>query len=334
MIKKTFISAALGAAAMLSLTSAVADSMRLEWIIQGQFAGPVVALERGYYKEAGIDMELRPAGPDLKPAITVAQGSDQYGIGHPNQLIAARSNGVPLVMVLQIGQRSASTYVVRKSAGINRVQDMPGHSVGLWFGGDEHEFLAMLDAAGVAQDQVKIISQGFDIVGWLNGDYEVMQVTHYNELLQVRDAGFGAADTVLLDPADYGVELISGGVFTSEKQIAENPAAVQAMVDATLRGWQEAFADPEAAARIVLKYNSELDEKHQVAQIRAMRDLSCAGPTLDGRFGYTDIADWETAKKVLLEAKLIESADNLADGFTNAFWEKAPAAYKTIVCSQ
>ena len=137
-----------GLLAMVSAATA-GESMRLEWVIQGQFAGPLVALEKGYYKEAGIDMELNPAGPDLKPAITVAQGTDSFGIGHPNQVISARANGAPLVTVLQLGHKSASVYVARKTTGITSINDMKGHSVGLWFGGDEHEFLAMLRVAGI-----------------------------------------------------------------------------------------------------------------------------------------------------------------------------------------
>jgi NitT/TauT family transport system substrate-binding protein len=309
-----------------------AETMRLEWVIQGQFAGPIVALDKGYYKEAGVEMELLPAGPDIKPAVTVAQRTDSFGIGHPNQVIAVRANDVPLVMVLQFGQKSATTYIARKESGISKVQDMPGHSVGLWFGGDEHEFLAMLDAAGVDKSDVDVISQGYDIVGWLNGDYEVMQVTLFNELLQVYDQGFEIEDLVFLDPTEYGVALVSGGIFTSEKMIEERPDAVQAMVNATMRGWKEAIDDPQAAAEIVLKYNSELDLAQQVDQIKAMGDLICAGPTMDGKFGMSMMADWETSQKVLLGANLIEQGITLEEGFTNKFWEAAPTEYKAVNC--
>ena len=309
-------------------------TLRLEWVLQGQFAGPIVALERGYYQEAGVELELLPAGPDLKPVVTVAQGVDDFGIGHPNQLITARANGVPLVMVMQFGQKSATTYIARADSGITRVEDMPGHSVGLWFGGDEHEFLAMLNAAGVDQDQVQIVSQGYDIVGWLKGDYEVMQVTLYNELQQVYEQGFGAENLVFLEPADYGVALVSGGVFTTEAMIADNPEVVQAVVDATLRGWQSALADPEAAAEIVVQYNTELAVADQVKQIRAMGALICAGPTLEGQFGLSVMADWETSQQVMLEAGLIDSGIELGEGFTNRFWENAPAGYKTVACEQ
>lgn len=324
--------AAFAAAMAIPMTAHAEDTLRLEWFIQGQFAGPIVAYDKGYYKEAGIDLKLLPAGPDIKPAVTVAQGLDAFGLGHPNQVITARSNGVPLVMVLQVGQRSSSTYIARKDSGITRAEDMPGHSAGLWFGGDEHEFLAMLGAAKVNVNDVKIIPQAYDIVGWLNKDYDVMQVTWFNELLQVYAQGYKKEDLTFLDPSAYGVEMIGNGVFTTEATIKERPEKVQAVVDATMRGWQEALADPAAAADIVLKYNDELKRDEQIAQIEAMGTVMCAGPTLEGKFGLSRLEAWQTIQKVLLAGNLIESEIPLEEGFTNAFWDKAPAASKTVAC--
>jgi NitT/TauT family transport system substrate-binding protein len=320
-----------GASLAICSMAASAESLRLEWFVQGQFAGPIVALEKGYYKEAGIDIELLPAGPDIKPSVTVATGVDTFGLGHPNQIISARANSAPLVMVAQFGQKSASTYIARKDSGIKSIDDMRGHSVGLWFGGDEQEFLAMLNRAGIAQSDVTIISQGYDIVSWLNKDYDVMQAARYNELLQVYRQGINKEDLVFLEPSPDSM-IVSGGLFTTEKAIKESPAAVQAVVDATLRGWQDAIADPKAAAEIVVKHNSELKVDEQVDQIKAMGDLFCAGPTLNGEFGKSDLKNYEVAEKILIDAKLIDQKVELPKAFTNEFWDKAPAEYKTIKC--
>jgi NitT/TauT family transport system substrate-binding protein len=317
---------------LIAGTAFADETMRLEWVIQGQFAGPLVALEKGYYKDAGVKMELLPAGPDLKPAITVAQGTDSFGIGHPNQVIAARANSAPLVTVVQFGHKSASVYIARKETGIKSIKDMKGHSVGLWFGGDEHEFLAMLNAAGINQNDVTIVNQGFDIIAWLHGDYEVMQATIYNELQQVYAQGIKKEDLVFLDASDSGVAMVNTGIFTTEQVIKDRPEAVQAVVNATLRGWQEALANPEDAAKIVVKYNSEMKVGEQVNQIKAMGDLFCSGSTLEGKFGQSVLAEWETSQKVLLDAKLINQGIDLSKGFTNEFWDKAPAEYKTINC--
>lgn len=329
---KTLLAAAALAVTAFAGQASAGETMRLEWVIQGQFAGPLWALEKGYYKEAGVEMELLPAGPDIKPAVTVAQGTDSFGIGHPNQVISARANGAPLVTVAQFGHRSASVYVAKKSTGITGIKDMKGHSVGLWFGGDEHEFLSMLNAAGIPQEDVKIINQGFDIVAWLNGDYEVMQATIYNELQQVYRQGIKRDDLVFIEATDSGVALVNTGIFTTEKMIAEHPDAVQGVVTATMRGWKEALANPDEAAAIVVKYNSEMKADEQVAQIKAMGELFCSGVTKEGKFGMSVKSEWETAQKVLLGAKLIDNGIDLEKGFTNAFWEKVPEEYKQISC--
>jgi NitT/TauT family transport system substrate-binding protein len=333
MLEAAFRNLLVGALALGATASAAETaSMRLEWVMQGQFAGPILALERGYYREAGVEMTLNPAGPDIKPAVTVATGVDTFGIGHPNQIIAARANGAPLVQIAQFGQKSATTYVARKDSGIETIADVKGRSVGLWFGGDEHEFLAMLNAAGIAQSEVNLISQGYDIVSWMNGDYDVMQVTIYGELPLLLRQGFKREDLVFLDPSEQGVALVNTGLFTTERMIAEKPEVVQAVLDATMRGWREALADPQAAAEIVVKYNPELTVPDQVEMIRAMGELFCAGPTLEGRFGENVMADWETSQAVLLGAKLIEAPVDLSAAFTNRFWEAAPAEYKQIAC--
>jgi len=330
---KSYCLAAMAATAISAAGLSHAESMRLEWVIQGQFAGPIVAFDKGYYKEAGIEMSLQPAGPDLKPTTMVATGVDSFGIGHPHQMIAARSNDVPLVTVSQWGQKSATTYVTRKDSGIESLADMPGKSVGLWFGGDEHEFLAMLANEGIEQGDVKIISQGYDIISWLNGDYDVTQVARYNELLLIYANGYPPEKLNFLNAEDAGVTFVSGGLFTTEKQISEHPEVVQAVVTASLRGWKEAFEDPEAAAEIVMKYNTELEHDFQVAQIKAMNDIACAGPSLEGRFGESEMADWETVQGILLEAGLIDSEIDLTKGFTNQFVDAAPAEYRDIPCS-
>lgn len=331
-MKKLITTLLAGVSLTIGSMAASAESLRLEWFMQGQFAGPIVALEKGYYKEAGIDIELLPAGPDIKPSVTVATGVDGFGLGHPNQIISARANSAPLVMVAQFGQKSASIYIARKESGIKSIEDMPGRSVGLWFGGDEQEFLAMLNRAGIDQSAVKIISQGYDIVSWLSNGYDVMQVARYNELLQVYRQGIKKEDLVFLEPPADAM-IVSNGLFTTEKQIRENPEAVQAVVEATLRGWQDAIADPEGAASIVVKHNGELKADEQVEQIKAMGEMFCAGPTLNGEFGKSELRNYEVAQEILMSAKLIDQKVDLSKAFTNEFWEKAPAAYKTIKCA-
>jgi len=319
--------------------ASAADTLRLEWTVQGQFAGELVALDRGYYRAAGADIRLLPAGTDIKPAVTVAQGSDTFGIGHPNQVIMARAHGAPLVMVSQYGQRSAQVYIGRKDRGIRRLEDARGKRVGSWFGGDEAEFLAMLHSVHIAPGDVHMQPEQDDAVPQLiTGQLDLIEAVRYDPAsFKPLFAAFKRDELTFIYPEAYHVALVNTGLFTSEKTIAQRPALVQAVVDATLRGWREALRDPRAAAAIVVKYNGEPRLDDQIAMIRAMGEMFCAGPTLRGRFGESTRDEWETVQRVLLA----DGADNpdglqapvdLNAAYTNAFWAKAPAADKTIPC--
>jgi NitT/TauT family transport system substrate-binding protein len=316
-----------------------ADTLRLEWIVQGQFAGELVALDKGYYKAAGADIKLLPAGSDIKPAVTVAQGSDAFGIGHPNQVIVARSHGAPLVMVTQYGQKSAQVYIARKSSGIRRLEDVRGKRIGSWFGGDEAEFLAMLHAVHITPADVHLVAQQENpIAELIDGQLDVIESTRYapGDMKPLYNV-FRKDQLTYLYPETYHTAMINTGLFTSEKTIAQRPQLVQAVVDATLRGWQEALRDPRAAAKIVVKYNPELNVDDQVAMIEAMGDMFCAGPTLAGNFGEATRPSWNDVQRILLldgkdDADGLQTPIDLSAAYTNTFWAKAPAAYKRIAC--
>ena len=203
-----------------------ADNLRLEWIIQGQFAGELVALDKGYYKAAGADIQLLPAGSDIKPAVTVAQGSDSFGIGHPNQVVMARSHGAPLVMVTQEGQKSAQVYIARVDSGIKKLEDVRGKKVGSWFGGDEAEFLAMLHTKGMTADDLQFQpEQDNPVPQLLSGALDAVEAVRYAPAdLQPLFDKFKPDQLTMLYPEDYGVAIVNTGIFTSEKMIKERPA--------------------------------------------------------------------------------------------------------------
>ncbi|MDQ0394361.1 ABC transporter substrate-binding protein [Labrys monachus] len=335
------VAAAAAFAALAASPAAAEDTLRLEWIIQGQFAGELIALDKGYYKAAGADIKLLPAGSDIKPAVTVAQGSDTFGIGHPNQVIMARSHGAPLVMISQHGQKSAQVYIARKDAGITKLADVRGKKIGSWFGGDEAEFMAMLNTLKMTPDDVQLQPQQDNPVPQLiSGQLDVIEAVRYAPAdLAVLFTKFKPEDLTYLYPEDAGVALVNTGLFTSEKTIAERPELVQAVVDATLQGWKEALDDPEAAAKVVVKYNPELKVEDQVAMIKAMGDMFCAGPTLEGKFGQSTPEEWQTVQTVLLSYGKtnpdgLHDPVDLSKAYTNVFWDKAPAASKTIKCSK
>ncbi len=119
-------------------------TLQLKWVTQAQFAGYYAALEEGYYEEEGLDVTLKPGGPDITPEQVVASGQAEFGIDWLPALLAARDQGGDLVNIAQVFGRSGMLAVTWKDSGITDVADMRGKKVGAWCCGNEFELFAAL----------------------------------------------------------------------------------------------------------------------------------------------------------------------------------------------
>ena len=119
-------------------------SLQLKWVTQAQFAGYYAALEEGYYEDEGLEVELKPGGPDITPEQVVASGQAEFGIDWLPALLAARDQGGDLVNIAQVFARSGMTELTWKDSGITDVAGMKGKKVGVWCCGNENELYAAL----------------------------------------------------------------------------------------------------------------------------------------------------------------------------------------------
>ena len=138
--------------------------VQLVWVKQGEFYGILNAVDKGFYEEEGLDVEVLSGGPDVRSQQVVAGGGAQFATLAPHHVIAARSNEVPLVMVMQEHQDSYLAYVGKKSRGYNTIQDIKGAKFGVWFGGGEVEPQLMISLSGVGKDNVSWVAQKFSMI--------------------------------------------------------------------------------------------------------------------------------------------------------------------------
>ena len=298
-------------------------SFRLLWVPQAQFAGVLVADKKGFFKEEGIEMEIRAAGPDLKPHVTVASGSDDMGITVSNSIISANSNGADLIAVAQEFQDSANRYVAKTSSGLRSLTDVRGKKVGLWTGGDEVEFIAMLKKVGMNERDVVIVPQGFSVTPFLQGDYAVSMVTTYNELNQIRKTGVKREALRIFSPADYGCAIVGDVIFTRRSYAEKHPQTVEKVLRAILRGWQYARDNPNEAVDLVLSYNKELDRSEQLEQLKAVLDLVYARSAKSDGIGYISKGDYETVQRILLDSGQIKQPVDVNTAIDLSYWQQA-----------
>ena len=164
---------ALGLAAAVSLaaitTAQAADkvTLQLKWVTQAQFAGYYVAKDKGFYKEAGLDVTIKPGGPDVAPPQVIAGGGADVVIDWMPSALASREKGVALVNIAQPFKRSGMELTCRADTGIKSPTDFKNKTLGVWFAGNEYPFLAWMSKLGLKTDGsaggVKVLKQGFNV---------------------------------------------------------------------------------------------------------------------------------------------------------------------------
>jgi NitT/TauT family transport system substrate-binding protein len=298
-------------AAALLLGSGAAEAadkltLQLKWVTQAQFAGYYVAKDKGFYDEVDLDVTILPGGPDIAPPQVIAGGGADVIIEWMPAALASRERGVPLVNIAQIFDRSGMMLTCLKETGIETPQDFPGHTLGVWFFGNEYPFLSWMSQLGIptqgGEDGVTVLKQGFNVDPLLQKQADCISTMTYNEYWQVIDAGLTPEDLVVFPYEDQGVATLEDGLYVRESSLAD-----EAMVDklarflqASIKGWEYAAEHPGEAADIVLE-NDETGAQTEKHQRRMMGEINkLVGSGGDQGIGYLDPADYERTVEVLL----------------------------------
>lgn len=295
-------------------------SLRLLWFPHSQFAGYLVAKEKGFYDDLGLDVTIQPGGPDLSPTKSVASGSDDIGIAVPNQIIAARSNGVPLVSIAQIFQDSPNRYILKKENSINNLSDLKGKKVGLWLGGDEVEFIAMLKSQGMSENDIKIIPQNYSVVPFLEDNYVCSQVTIYGEMNFLSIKGWAAEKFQILSPKDYNSAIFGDLIFCTEDYLNKNKDIVRKFLEASIKGWQFCISNPDEALKIVLSNNKDLSKDEQILVMKSIINLVTSGDAKKYGIGYINPKELENAERILYESNQIQNRVDISKSYDNSIW--------------
>lgn len=289
-------------------------TVRLKWFNQAQFAGFYEAQDKGYYKAAGLDVNIQPGGPDFPAVQMVAGGNEQFGVTAAEDILIARSKGVPVVALGVIYRRDPFVLFSLAKSGIKTPGDFAGKKVGFKVGGNEELiYRAVMAKAGVDTSKFEEVPVKFDIAPLLTGAIDVWPGYTINEVLAASEQGFPVN---IIYPADYGIDLYADTLFTTEAMIKDHPDTVRKFVEATMHGWSDAIADPEAAAKTTLHYGDNLKYDHELAMMKASIPFlqPDAGPV-----GSMDEGKWSAMQKLLLDAGFLKTPVDVSQAFTTQF---------------
>ena len=322
-----------GLAAALAAASGGAEAadkvtVQLKWVPQAQFAGYYVAQAKGYYAAEGLDVTIKPGGPDVSPVQVIAgNGADAIVDWMPDAL-AAREAGVPLVNIAQVFDRSGLMLTCKKASGVETPKDFKGKTLGVWFGGNEYPFLNWMAKLGYKPDvDIKVLKQGFNVDPLLQNQAACISTMNYNEYWQVVDAGVKENDLVKFFYQDEGVATLEDGLYVLAPRL-KDPAFVAKMakfLKATFKGWNEAVKNHEEAARIVVAADTSGSatlavQKRQMQNVATL--ITAAGTP---KIGYLEPAAYERTVKVLLSggSSPVIKKDPGAEAMTHVVWDAA-----------
>jgi NitT/TauT family transport system substrate-binding protein len=280
-----------------------------------QYAPFYVAVDKGYFAEAGIELEFDYSFETDGVAL-VGANQTPFALVSGEQVLLARAQGIPVVYVTGWFQQFPVAIVAKSEAGITSPADLIGKKVGLpgLFGASYIGLRALLNDAGVAESDLTLDSIGFNQVEALATDQEQAIVGYFsNEPIQLRSQGY---DVVEIRVADY-VQLAANGIITNEETIANNPEIVMGLVKAFLRGLEDTIANPDEAYEISKKYVENLAEADETVQkevLAASIEFWRSDP-----LGFSDPAAWKNMQTVLLDMGLLTEPLDLDKAFTNDF---------------
>ena len=302
---KNIFKIALAGAFMLSAPVAQADddvTLQLKWVTQAQFAGYYVALDKGFYKDEGLNVTIKPGGPDVAPAQVIAGGGADVVLDWMPSALASREKGLDLVNIAQPFKSSGMWLTCRKDAGISSPADFADKTLGVWFYGNEFPFLSLMSKLGLKTDGsaggVTVLKQGFNVDPILQGQAACVSTMSYNEYWQVIDAGLSADDLVVFKYEDEGVSTLEDGMYVlgeNLKDAAFKDKMVR-FVRASMKGWKYAEDNVNEAADIVLDNDASgaQTEKHQRRMMSEVSKLTA------GSNGSLEAMDYERTVESLL----------------------------------
>ena len=274
--------------------------LQLQWVTQAQFAGYFAAVDQGFYKAAGLDVEIKEGGVDIPPQKTLASGAVDFAISWVPKALAEREAGAKVTDIAQVYQRSGTLQVSFKDKNITKATDFKGKNIGNWGFGNEFEIFAALSANKLdpAKD-VKLLQQNFDMNGLLDGSIDAAEAMTYNEYAQVLEAKnpktgklYSPDDLNVVSYEKEGVGMLQDAIWADQTRLADPKYCGEAVafVKASLQGWAYCRDNAQKCADIVVAKGSKLGKTHQLWQMNEVNKLIWPAA---GGVGVIDKAAWD-----------------------------------------
>jgi NitT/TauT family transport system substrate-binding protein len=319
---RTIVAALAFSTSALAIIDAAAEpvTLRIDWLYTSYHAPFFLGLEKGWYREAGIDLAIKEGRGSGNVVQLVGNGSDMFGFAGADAVVRGVQQGVPVVSVASIMPRNADVLFVLASSGITTVGDLKGKRIGSTPGGTSDALLpAFLRGAGLAPGDVTIVPIDAQLKPQmvLQGRIDAMNAPAWGRSIlapggEVRAFAYAA----------YGVEVVGYTIVASADTVKSQPDLVSRFVAATLKSWAYAVDHPDEALAALIKHVPDrfTPERRAGARTDLVEALGLVKPAVPGKpFGAQSDADWERMQKQLLDYGVIKQTRPVDQYLTHRF---------------
>ena len=300
----------------------------LDWKFEGPSAPFFNAIDKGYFKDAGLDVEISPGKGSLDAIPKVATGSFPLGFADINSLIKFldQNPGAPVTAIMMIYDKPPFAVIGRKSLGIKSPADLPGSILGApppdgaWA-----QFPSFAKANGLDMNKIKVEPVGFPTREPMLAEGKVSSITGYSfsSFLNLVRLGVPEDDITTILMADHGLKLYGNAIIVNTDFASSNSKIVKSFLDAVGKGWKDAISNPSSAIDALVKRNPAADKNLEERRFNlALSGNVMTDYVIKNGMGNIDKARFEAAIAQLSETYKYKSKPNSKLYFTDAYLPK------------
>jgi NitT/TauT family transport system substrate-binding protein len=304
---------ALGAVAGVAGASAAGSgqlkpvTLMLQWTPQSQFAGYYMAKEKGFYAEHGLDVTIIRGGPDRDQLEYLTTGKTDFMTQFLTGAIMYRDQGVPVVNLTQVVNRSNLMLIARAGAGISTIHDLQGKRISIWGEPFRAAYLGWLSSQ---KTSAEILAQNTSVNLFLRGGADACAAMYYNEYDLIYEAGIDRDQIVPFFLRDHGFNFPEDGIYCLDALAQSDPDACRAMAEASLEGWRYAKEHEEETLDVVMARVEEAhvatNRTHQKWMLETILGSIIPPHGTEWRMGDLLASDYQTAADTLYAQGLID----------------------------
>ena len=322
-----------GAAAIVmagAATTALAEDdvrLRLNWMYYGSHAGFALGKDKGYFDEAGIDLDIRSGNGSSSAHRLVANGDSDFAYGSCGALVTLASQGAPLVSVAVIDAMGTEAVIVRPDAGVSDIKDLKGKKLLTTANAGVNTFFPIVLAnAGLSEADINLtnVPDGALVSSYLQGSGDAVGILGGLDDKPAEIKANGGDDPVTFPYSDYGVNQVGYCISTHTDTVKNKPDLVKRFVEATIRSYAEAEKNPDAAVNSMADIvGGPMAEDEGRAQARAVLDVTLgvlySGANSDKTLGLNVASDWKDMVDLMKKYNDLDPNADPASFYTNDF---------------